>query len=548
MDNNHTSQAGLKTWLVIFILVCAFSAKGQYEKKFSFNGVVSVLAETYDGALLVEEDPNTPTGPVLLLKYTLEGKELWRKQFDNTLWITGATATADSGFIVASVMEPPYANTANFDTTGDIALIKFDKCANMQWARYIPGHGSEPVNVVENNHNFFLVGMYIASDDQNHRKPITILKFNREGSLITYNYYEGDYSVLYTNPNTDTLYLMQDLSIALPGDTGLFYLFAGISALDTNTNRLERLVIGYKDSIYNEYGPLIIGSNKIRALTQARPVSTAPPIMFSDWTKSLRPPVGDTEFRYDIVPNWNIYPYDASFFHDTIVTFNSLLDSIGEIYASMRLYDTSYKMIKESVINNHNYTEFPNSYLNLSNNHFIATTQYGPNNYSNSFYLFDSKLNPLSWPTVPPAKGYDWACKTSIPTFQEIDPNKVCTRVYVAKDTSRPNWTFLSVNEPAAQATNAGGGWLAWPQPASPGGSFNLYSGALSHGIANNMPIEIIFYDCLGKKVSSVRAVQNGKGQFYIRSLPISVPGLYLAVPTGYNSAVQMGSFKVMVK
>jgi hypothetical protein len=254
-----TMQAKVQTWLALFLLLFICKATAQYEKRFNnYNGIVSVLAETYDHALLIEQDPNTPDGPVLLKKYTLEGKTLWTKQFDNTFWVTSATGTSDSGFIVAAVVETQNVDSATYDTTGDIAIVKFDKCAKMQWARYVPAPNYNiPTNIIENKGYFYLVGMGISSWDQNHKKPVTVLKLSNSGLLLSYKFFAGDYALLYNNLNHDTIYLSQDLSLPINGDTGNYYAFSGIQSIDTNINVINKTVFGYQQTFFNTYGPLL---------------------------------------------------------------------------------------------------------------------------------------------------------------------------------------------------------------------------------------------------------------------------------------------------
>jgi len=548
---NHifkTMQARFVLWLVLFLLLFVCQAIAQHEKQFnSYNGVVSVLTETYDGALLIEENPATYDGPVQFIKYTLEGKELWRKQFDNTFWITGATSTSDSGFIMAAVVQMYPLDSAGSDTTGNIVLVKFDKCARMQWARYIPvSDYSIPTNVIEKNNDFYLVGSGINSWDQNHRKPITILKFNQNGALLSYKSFAGAYSWLYDNLNPDTMYIVQTLYIPIPGDTGIYYLFTGIQSIDSSLNTINKVVIGYSQQIFNGYGPLLINKDNIKALTQKRPNSNQAPLsMFCDLNKSL---FLNDNFHYDSVPNWNFYPFGASFYHDTLLTCNQVQDSTNSrIYVSMRLYDKNYKTLKESIVNNHNSTEVPYSFLGLANNNCIVSTLYN-NNETSSFYLFDSKLNPLGWPTVPPAKGYDWACKTSIPAFEEIKLNEIVQPVHVVPDTSRPNWQWLGIKPPDNTViASSSNGWFVWPQPATTCSRLNFRLHTLSYNLNNFQNLEACFYDGEGKKVAIMNAIPEGNSQWGIPSLSLTTPGVYTAVLTNHTGTL-VGSVKVVVE
>jgi len=267
--------------------------------------------------------------------------------------------------------------------------------------------------------------------------------------------------------------------------------------------------------------------------------------MFSDLNKSL---VVNSSLYYDSIPYWNFYPFGASSYHDTLLTCNQVTDSTySNGYVSMRLYDKNYKILKESIINNHNNWEIPYSFLGLENNNCIVGTLYN-NNKTSSFYLFDNRLNPLLWPTIPPAKGYDWACKTSIPAFEEIKLNEIVQPVHVVPDTTRPNWQWLGIKPPdGAIAAASSNEWMLWPQPVVECGPLNFRLETPSHNLNNYQCLIVCFYDAEGKKVAIMNATPEGNEQWAIPSLSISIPGIYTAVLTNRAGAT-IGSVKVVVE
>jgi len=233
------------------------------------------MAETYDGGIIIQLDSLTPNGPIYLIKYTLEGRELWKKEIKNTYSVPYITPTKDSGFIMATPVNSYPKDTPTPDSSFDISILKFDKCGHLQWGKYVPAIGyNAPSDIIENNGNFYLNGQYINSGNNAWRKPITILKFNKFGGLMGYHSFEGDGSNLFLNTNKDTIYLAQDLYIPIGTDTGTYYLFSGIQSLDTNLQTINKRVIGY-DSNFNGLGPLVVKQNKIIALTKAAFLSGA---------------------------------------------------------------------------------------------------------------------------------------------------------------------------------------------------------------------------------------------------------------------------------
>jgi hypothetical protein len=548
------SQARTISLLALFILAFLIPAKAQNEKTIGgYAGqIISIMTETYDGSLIMRiVNQDSANGPVYLMKYTLNGKEVWKKKFNNSFAIWNTISTKDSGFIVAAgVNVKPQQSEA--DSAWDIALLKYDKCAKLQWAKYVPTPGYNcPINVIENNGDFYLCTLGINGWADGYRKPVTILKFSQAGALIRYKSFEGIYSTLFKNPNGDTMYINQSVYLPIDKDTALGYLFAGVQSMDTALNILNKIMIGYQDKIFNGHGPLIIKQNEIEALTDAR-LGTQQ-TMFSKWDKSLKP-LGDGSFHYDSIRNHEIYAVSATHYQDTTFTYNLAQSPQGDsVYISLRLYDKDYKLIKESVINKNAY-QFTSTAIQLKNNNFIVSSdnrsrQTGGSTNS-SFFLYNSKLEGIKWPTAPPAKGYDWACKTSIPAFEVIDMDKVVKPVHVELDYSRPDWHWLTgINEPEnptiAKLEN---GWLVWPQPLSCEEPLHFKCMIPHNMLYNSQKLEIRFHDLQGKEVKTFTTIALDNGELVIPNFQVPTPGLYLAEIINSKTGLSLGRVKIAVK
>jgi len=248
-----------------------------------------------------------------------------------------------------------------------------------------------------------------------------------------------------------------------------------------------------------------------------------------------------------------MYPIFADAIGDTVLSYNLVQTAAADkFYGSLRLYDSNFNVIKEALIKKNLY-QMPYSCLLLKNKNIIASA-YSLSGVGNtvgisSFYLYDRRLNPIAWPTTPPAKGYDWACKTSIPAFEIIDLHAVTQPVFVKPDTTRPDWKWLTGIASPTNATIAkkDNGWFIWPHPALPGGDLHFRS--ISNQNFNNFePLYACFYDIEGNEIMTATAVHEGNGQWVIPSLSLSMPGTYMVVLTNKYTGVAMGSVKVVVK
>ena len=539
----------------VFIFICFWqTTHAQYERIFndSLNDDF-LLTETYDGCVLVQGRYDSAIAPTYLIKYGLEGKALWKIQLKNAFWVN-ALATKDSGFIITSTV---LINTTNPDS-GNIALVKFDKCCQIQWARYVSGpRGSSPLYhnpMIEEGGHFYLLGYNITTTDNNHRLPITVLKFSKNGNLVNYKFLPGDNSRIYNSTNGDTIYIDQDMSIPLAGDTNsnMFYAYSGIHAMDTSLNDAGQTLPGYPGTL-NGMGSLIVKNNGIQAIT----VSLQPldKTMLTDWNKSLL----STKKKpyYDSLANYYLDELDASALNDSIIVVDfpqrkPLIPSY--FYISLRLYNDTLKLLKKYDINKGNKGQTsPSSFLRLQNGNIIVSAlNYNDttNQVTNtSFYLFDRKLDPLIWPTSPPAKGYDWACNKSIPPTQVIYLNSIVKPVNVIPDTSFVDWNKLiksgiPENAIIARIEN---GWLTWPQPITNGSPLFLQLQS-NNSLQNFKALAVIFYDMEGKQVLQTTAMYQSASKWVIPSLNLPCAGVYMAQLRNKHTGQCLGNMKVVVE
>ncbi len=409
--------------------------------------LVSVMDETYDGGILVQIFGDTSNTPVYLIKYSTERKVLWEKTLNNISFIQSIVNTYDSSFVLtADVYKNPIGNPT-VDSSGNIAILKFDKCANLQWGKYIKSaHGGAwPVNVIVSKNDYYMCAEDINGYDDHLRKPVTLIKFDKNGTVLHYNSYEGDAGMIYQLPNSDTLYLVQSIYISIDSDTTTEYAFSGVRSVDTSLNPLNRTVIGY-NQVYNGVGPLAFSGNTLRQACAVFQNSGRRQAMFSSFNKDL---IETGNILYDTTEKLDyLGPLYSVSHQDTLIVCNLVQTRTSDTsFTSLRMYDNNYNLIKESVINK-NWLQETESFLPLRNGGCIVSTLNFDQNTGNidnsSLYLFDRQLNSIVWPTVPPTKGYDWACSSAIPDTQTINIASVVTPVYVAPDYSQPDWQALT--------------------------------------------------------------------------------------------------------
>lgn len=536
--------------LLILLFAGKISAQNAWVLKDYPGKDVELLTETYDGGIICQVFPWSPTDPAFnqplyLVKYSMEGKKLWEKKLNNIFYIQGVSSTQDSGFIIAVTVFSSPVDSLTQDTSGYIALLKFDKCAHLQWARYVKTvhQGAEPTNVIENGRDFFLCTLGINGYDDYRKKPVTILKFDKYGALQNYRSFEGNYALLYKNQNQDTIYFSQQMSVPIGNDTTVIYAFSGIQSIDTSLKTKDSVVVGYYDRILGEYGPLNIKNNSIEAITLADLNSGKQEAMFTEWDKSLKQ---KGSYIYDSLKNYSsILPLFSSYHNDSTVVCYQVSD-----FTFLRMYNNNHKDIGEFTINQAGIQEQTNSFLALKNGNFIvpvvSINKSSLNQIGSSFYLFDHSLNLLSWPTVPPFKGYDWACNTTIPDSETINVDSVVTPVYVTVDTTRPNWHSLGILENAVQG-RIENGWLTWPQPVSINSPLYFKSLA-NNSIQSFQGLDVVFYDMQGKKVYKTTAMFLSNNQWVIPSLGLTCPGFYMAELRNKRTGIPLGKIKVIVE
>jgi hypothetical protein len=533
---------------LLFYFFYSINMNAQNEKNFNAypGAIVSVMAEDYDGSVLIQVNPVDLSKPVFLIKYSLEGKEIWKKQFDNMDWITGVKPCSDSGFIMTAAIISNPKDSPLFNSI-DVSLMKYDKCAHLQWAKYIPASGyNVSMNVIEINKNYYFTAD-INPPYSNFSNRIDLLKFNTSGTFIKKISFPGVNAILYFNKNPDTIYIAQHFYIPIDKDTSLGYVFTGLEVVDTNLNILKRNVIGYK-KLYNGLGPIIVKNNKIIAFTGAADFDNRRTLI-TEWNKGLDQLGG---YIYDSVKNFDLYPFFADSANSNSIVYSQVVNHANDsLYVSIRLYDKTYKLIKEAVINK-NFRQVAYSWLHLKNGNSIASMYsvdpFSSNITTSSFFLYDKQLNPLAWPTVPPVKGYDWACTSNIPPFEIINPDSVAKPVHVPLDTSKADWRWLGIEEPKHEITGQEeNGWLAWPQPATKGEALHLrMERPVVPYLLNQFAVQ--FYDQQGKETGSAMAIRESNNQWVIPSLALQAPGLYLAVLVNKRTGTLLGEVKVTVK
>ncbi len=521
---------------------------------------VRLLAETYDGGIIVQVLPWSYTDPafnkpVYLVKYSMEGKKIWEKALSNNVFaIRGACSTQDSGFIVSAIIYLQTVDSASVDTSENTAILKFDKCGHLQWARHInsvsQGWGNQPFSVIESAGDFYICTDGINGYNNYYDKRITVLKFSQSGELLKYHSFIGDDAELYKNPNEDTIYLAQGLYAPLGTDKTIVYLFSGIQSMDTSLNELNNIVVGYQDKAFNARGSMIVKNNEIIQISQAYLNSGIHQPMFTILNKDLSQ---RENFHYDSIKHFeNMYPAYANFRHDSLVVCSEISPQNRDTnFASLRLYNKNLHVIKETLINKTWYQN-TTSFLALKNGQYIVAELYYDThtleNINTGFLLYDNALNPIPWPKTPPAKGYDWACHSNIPDSESIYVDSVVTPVYVAVDTSKINWHPLGIHIPQNVIQGRSeNGWVTWPQPVSIGAP--LYLKSLSNGpIQNYQRLDVLFYDNQGKQVYGTTAIYLGNNQWAIQSLNISNPGVYLAELRNNRTGASLGKIKVVVE
>jgi len=454
LTEHQRERDGSGAFKVVFLLaffMLFFLQRIAAQNEWLFNKypgkLVSVMDETYDGGILVQIFDDTNNTPVYLIKYSTERKVLWEKTFNNISFIQSIVNTNDSGFVLATTVYNHPVNNTSIDTSGNIALLKFDKCSHIEWAKYIKSahEGAGPVNVIVSKNDYYMCAEDINGYDDHLRKPVTLIKFNKNGNILHYNSFEGNAGMLYQNLNSDTLYLVQSIYISIDADTTTEYAFSGVRSVDTSLNPLNRTIIGY-NQVYNGVGPLAFSGNTLRQACAVFQNSGRRQAMFSSFNNDL---IEMGNIRYDTTEKLDyLGPLYSISHQDTLIVCNLVQTRTADTsFTSLRMYDQNYNIIKESIINK-DWLQETESFLPLRNGGYIVSTLNFDQNTGNidnsSLYLFDRQLNSIVWPTIPPTKGYDWACSSAINDTQTINVASVVTPVYVAPDYSQPDWQALT--------------------------------------------------------------------------------------------------------
>lgn len=515
---------------------------------------VRLLAETYDGGIIVQALNWQFNSPVILAKYSVDGEIIWEKSLQNNVWdIQGATATKDSGFIIALQAFSTPVDSINWDSLGIIELMKFDKCAHLQWARYVKSvfvdANPQPTSVIENNGDLYLCCLGINGYDDYNHKCVTILKFSQGGLLLDYRSYNGGNAMIYQNQNKDTIYLSKEIDAPIGSSMNVVYSFSGIHSIDTSLNTIDSVVIGYYNKILNGMGSLIIENNSVLAASGGYSFNNGnQEPMFTEWNKSLGQIGG---FMYDSIKHFdNMYPAFAGYHNDSTIICYQIYPQIPDTnFGSLRLYDKNFHELKETLLNK-TFFQFTTSLLELNNGQFIVSElYYNPqtgNYIGTSFFLFDRAISPIPWPTKMPAKGYDWACNVSVPDSETINVDSVATPVYVKVDTSIVNWQPLSI-PPNAVIGKVENGWLVWPQPTTNGSPLYLQ-------LQSNSPIQdfqglnVIIYNMEGKQVLETMAIYQAASKWVIPSLNLPCAGVYMAELRNKRTGVSLGNIKVVIE
>jgi len=564
MYDSYIHKRVRRPFWVCVLFILAFTNNAYAQNEWALNKYpgddVRLLAETYDGGMIVQVLSWQFNSPVILAKYSMDGKIIWGKTLTNNIRdVQAFTVTQDSGFIIGILAFSAPVNAGNWDSLGIIELMKFDKCARLQWARYVKSVfvdlSPQPTSVIENNGDFYLCCLGINGYDDYDYKPVTILKFNQGGVLLGYRSYNGHNAMLYQNPNQDTIYFSQDMGVPIGNNTTVSYLFSGIHSIDTSLNTIDSVVVGYYERILNGMGSLVIKTNSVQAISDGRFLSNGiQEPMFSEWNKSLSQIGG---FSYDSIPHYAIlFPAYSSFHNDSLIVCNQVVNDLNDtFFTSLRLYDKNYHKLKEAVITklNNPLNAQTTSFLALKNGDFIVgelfTNPYLPpwdsTIIGTSFYLYDKSLNPIPWPTTPPAKGNDWACNTTILDSEVINVDSVVTPVYVQVDTSIVNWHALGIPENAVTG-KIENGWLVWPQPMTSGSALYLQSQSNNAMLNFNM-LDVIFYDMQGKQVLETTAMFQSANKWVIPSLNLPCAGVYMAELRNKRSGASLGTIKVVV-
>lgn len=531
---------------------------------------LSGLTQTYDSALILgfsEFTHNDDTFNSVITKYGRERSLIWKRRLRQT-WINTISPSPDSGFVVAAWVylhpEIPYSVGVG-DSLYKTALLKFDKCGKLIWAKYFepenplegPGHiSSTSVSLkafnLLNNNGYMYLSCNVSLDDR-VRKNIMISKLDQDGNIIHTNFFEGNAAALYTEPGGKDIYLTQTMYIPKKGDTSsstTVYLFTGIKKLDSSLALQKQEVLGYYKNQYNEWGPMLVKKEKIIQVATARYLSTNDCPFFAIYDKNLG--LVSKGFYLDNDGKNKVSPYALSggvLYGDSIVTTNvfSPADrSPFDFCTSLRLYDGIYALKKKVDIVK-GWAEEPVGLWKLDNGFFLAGIKFGFGHYS-SLFLYERNLNPVLWPSSAPSKGYDWACTNPVSSSSFIDVPKLVERVFVRLDTTRVNWDWLWDSTSYIKDVSSGkiqGQWLIYPQPASTGqpvtirllnSSVRMYSGNL----------KIVFYDLQGKRILETIAVNTG-GDSWIIPAVSGKKGLFLIELSKEGSEV-IGKFKLLVQ
>lgn len=503
--------------------------------------------------------------PYYVLKQGLEGKNIWRIRLDNLLEISGITQTHDSGFVVAAIVnrDPsvdfnnPFLPEEESDTIIKACILKFDKNAQLLWAKYIASpHYTLSCNIIEDsadNLYFYVYG--INGADERVKKPISILKLNSTGKLLKKGSFEGSNVEIYTSPlqllNNRMMCLMQSYYLPLSQyDTSIVYSFLGLKTIDTALNTYWSIVPGYRQRLYSSPGCFVLTNrlNCIGTLLGSNGKDSSCPFLAGYNIGNLSQTVPT---MYDFHKGEGLtFAADAIAFGDSIITLGGIApDFVHTEKAYLRLYDDNYRQISNSSnLNVSAPINYPTSLVIADKTgNFIAGTiaRYSNQLDLSHIHYFDRNLNPKPWPATAPPKGYDWARTRPIPDSQVVDVDAVAVPLKVEVDNTPPDWSWLWTSIPTQhEPISSDKNWTVWPQPAESGEVIHLKN--TGNPLLRNNNLNIVFYDLQGKEAGNTIAYSEGNREWSLNPGALH-SGLFLAVIRN-NSNQIIGEVKVIIK
>jgi hypothetical protein len=515
---------------------------------------VMPFGTTYDSCLLLgAQNLETFKVPGYIMKMDKSGHIVLKIELSDFLLLTDVQPTSDSGFIAAVLVnrapwkdpDDPDLSIEDGDSIFKAGLIKFNKCAEMQWCRFVDA----PNYMITNNviedavGNFYLYVYGINNKDVDLHKPNSILKFTPGGALLKSCSIEGVLPFLYSAPLKmvdNDIYVNQGFYLKKHPFDNLYYIYSGMSKFNTDLEVKGRKVFGYPDHVNHLGNFMQTGENEI--LVTRYDVDSTPLMKLTLYNRDLSYVVKNKEIG--IKDHLALLPQGLLQIGDSIVSL-CMVETDNQPYAkstSIRLYNNELSELERADINYNNSLR-PTTVAKFNDKLAVGVVDFSGDHAISKLYFYDHSL--FSSNLDHSSSRSSNACTDTSNFFQKIDLYAVATPVKVDVDNSEADWTwfwYTGISKNTVEGTD----FSIWPQPLKRSGILHISSNAFR----SQNPYALLQANVLDL---SGRVIYRGMLEFeagsrrYLNTGAQLKQGAYILQIQNLNSGTILGSMPLIV-